>query len=148
MSDPRPDLQAHYGRQGLLEEIEALLAACGPAADGEAVLARADEFHPGGSAATGQLARLAAPAPGERVLDLGCGIGGPARRLRRLVGPAGAVTGVDVVAEYCRAARALNSRASSAREEAAPTSSSCRPMSWRWTCPGRASTWPGRSRRR
>jgi ubiquinone/menaquinone biosynthesis C-methylase UbiE len=119
VSDPRPDLQAHYGRQGLLEEIEALLATCGPVADGEAVLARADEFHPGGSAATGQLARLAAPAPGERVLDLGCGIGGPARRLRRLVGPAGSVTGVDVVAEYCRVARALNSRAPSAREEAA-----------------------------
>lgn len=119
MNDPRPDLQAHYGRQGLLEEIEALLAACGPAADGEAVLARADEFHPGGSAATGQLAGLAAPAPGERVLDLGCGIGGPARRLSRLVGRAGAVTGVDVVAEYCRVARALNSRAFGASQEAA-----------------------------
>jgi SAM-dependent methyltransferase len=110
VNDPRPDLQAHYGRQGLLEEIEALLAACGPTGAGEAALARADEFHPGGRAATDHLARLAAPGPGERVLDLGCGIGGPARRLRRQVGPTGSVTGVEVVAEYCRTARALNAR--------------------------------------
>jgi len=38
----------------------------------------------------------------QKVLDMGCGIGGPARALRRRVGPGGTVTGVDVVAEYCR----------------------------------------------
>lgn len=110
MSDARRDLQEHYGRPGLQEEIEAALARCGDGAAGD-LLARVDEFHPGGAAATEELARLAAPAPGERVLDLGCGLGGPARRLRRLVGPRGAVTGVDVVSEYCRIARALDARA-------------------------------------
>ena len=112
MDGPRPDLQAHYGREGLLETITALLAACAPL-EGDAAaraLARADEFHPGGRAATDELLRLAAPVPGERVLDLGCGIGGPARALRRAVDASGAVTGVDAVAEYCRAARALNAR--------------------------------------
>ncbi len=116
MSAPRPDLQAHYGCEGLLEQFEALLRRCADAGadadvDVDAALARGDEFHPGGRAATDELARLAAVAPGERVLDLGCGIGGPARRLRRLVGPQGAVTGVDVVAEYCRTARGLCRRA-------------------------------------
>lgn len=114
MGEARPDLQAHYGRPGLLEAITAALAAAGgdganaAAAD---LLARVDEFHPGGRAATDELARLARPRPGERALDLGCGIGGPARRLRRLVGPDGAVTGVEVVGEYCRVARALAARA-------------------------------------
>ncbi len=108
MTAPRPDLQAHYGREGLLERLEALLSACGGREDD--ALARGDEFHPGGRAATEELARLAGIAPGARVLDLGCGIGGPARWLRRQVGPAGAVTGVDIVTEYCRTARALCAR--------------------------------------
>ncbi|MBM4130925.1 methyltransferase domain-containing protein, partial [bacterium] len=115
MSGARPDLQAHYGRPGLLEAIDAALAAGageGVSATAAAdLLARIDEFHPGGRAATDELARLARPRPGERALDLGCGIGGPARRLRRLVGPGGAVTGVDVDGEYCRVARALAARA-------------------------------------
>lgn len=109
MNDPRPDLQAHYGRPGLLETLAPLLDACAAGGAGDA-LARVDEFHPGGRAATAELARLAAPRPGECIVDLGGGIGGPARSLRRLVGPAGAVTCVDVVGEYCRAARALNAR--------------------------------------
>jgi SAM-dependent methyltransferase len=114
VNDPRPDLQAHYGREGLLETITSLLAVCATT-DGDddpaaRALARADEFHPGGRAATDELIRLVAPAPGERALDLGCGIGGPARGLRRAVGPSGAVSGVDAVAEYCRVARALNAR--------------------------------------
>lgn len=113
MNAPRPDLQAHYGQSGLLEALDALLAECAGSGTGTAAdeaLARADEFHPGGRAATEQLARLAQLNPGARVLDLGCGIGGPARWLRRAVGPSGAVTAIDAVAEYCRAARALDER--------------------------------------
>ncbi len=111
MSAPRPDLQAHYGQPGLLEALDAALARCAGGADAAAgALARADEFHPGGRAATEELARLAGLGAGARVLDLGCGIGGPARWLRRATGPGGAVTAVDAVAEYCRAARALNAR--------------------------------------
>lgn len=113
MDAARPDLQAHYGRPGLLAAITSALAVCahGDDADAGDLLARVDEFHPGGRAATDELARLALPQEGERVLDLGCGIGGPARHLRRLVGPVGGVTGVDAVGEYCRAARALSARA-------------------------------------
>ncbi|HJQ84811.1 MAG TPA: methyltransferase domain-containing protein, partial [Candidatus Binatia bacterium] len=37
-----------------------------------------------------------APAPGERVLDLGCGCGTTTLELARRVGPSGTVLGVDL----------------------------------------------------
>jgi SAM-dependent methyltransferase len=50
------------------------------------------QIGPHGDAA---LAKLA-PAPGERVLDLGCGCGDSSLALARAVGPAGRVLGVDL----------------------------------------------------
>jgi len=49
-------------------------------------LAGLDEFHGLGRAATLTMAELAAIAEGERVLDVGAGIGGPARTLAAQVG--------------------------------------------------------------
>ncbi|WP_412539051.1 methyltransferase domain-containing protein [Longispora sp. K20-0274] len=46
-----------------------------------------------------------APATGQHLLDAGCGAGEVARLLRRLVGPAGAVTALDFSKEYVAAAR-------------------------------------------
>jgi ubiquinone/menaquinone biosynthesis C-methylase UbiE len=43
-----------------------------------------------------QLVRFAAPAPGERVLDAGCGRGAATIALAEAVGPAGRVTGIDL----------------------------------------------------
>jgi ubiquinone/menaquinone biosynthesis C-methylase UbiE len=43
-----------------------------------------------------ELLELAAPAPGERVLDLACGTGVVARRLAARVGATGTVVGVDI----------------------------------------------------
>ena len=43
----------------------------------------------------GRLLATLAPQPGERLLDVGCGAGGAARVLARIVGPTGAVIGVD-----------------------------------------------------
>lgn len=43
-------------------------------------------IHPGGSTATDQLLELAAVGPGERVLDIGCGVGTTAIRLAREYG--------------------------------------------------------------
>lgn len=66
-----------------------------------------DEFHAGGRDSTRELARLAGIRPDARVLDLGCGVGGPARTLAAEFGCT--VVGVDLSKEYCRAAQKLTS---------------------------------------
>ena len=71
-------------------------------------IATFDEFHIRGRAATIEIGRLAALQPGTELLDLGCGIGGAARTLMDEFGCR--VTGVDLVEEYIRAARILNTR--------------------------------------
>ncbi|MCF8533223.1 MAG: class I SAM-dependent methyltransferase [Reyranella sp.] len=48
----------------------------------------------------------AAPAPGEQVLDIGCGTGGTTAELARAVGPTGHVLGVDISDVLVEAARA------------------------------------------
>ncbi len=54
------------------------------------------------------------PAPGERVLDVGCGCGAATLELTRRVGAAGEVTGVDVSAQMLAHARALAEKAGAA----------------------------------
>jgi len=67
-----------------------------------------DEFHIRGREATRELAQLAGLRPGMKVLDLGCGIGGPARTLAAEFGCE--VTGLDLVEEYCHTARMLTAQ--------------------------------------
>ncbi len=71
-------------------------------------LAPADEFHSLGRVATKDLAELAALKPGTRVLDVGSGLGGPARYLA--VGCGCDVTGIDLMAEFCAVANELSRR--------------------------------------
>jgi SAM-dependent methyltransferase len=54
---------------------------------------------------------LAAPAAGERVLDVGCGAGESTLQLAELVGPTGHVVGVDVSGALLEAARSRVDRA-------------------------------------
>jgi len=58
-----------------------------------------------GSLSCGGALELAAPAPGERVVDLGCGRGGDLVRAAALVGASGQVTGVDATERMVLAAR-------------------------------------------
>ncbi len=67
-----------------------------------------DEFHGGGRESTRAVARAIALAPGTRVLDIGCGIGGPARTLTAECGAV--VTGVDLTHEFITAAVMLSER--------------------------------------
>ncbi len=71
-------------------------------------LAPVDQFHTGGKEATLRLARRAGIAAGMRVLDLGGGLGGPARTLAREIGCT--VTVLDLTEEYCRAGELLTER--------------------------------------
>jgi MPBQ/MSBQ methyltransferase len=68
-------------------------------------LATLDEFHALGRAATLALAELAGVGPGQRVLDVGAGIGGPARVLAAHYGAH--VTALDATPRFCRAAEML-----------------------------------------
>lgn len=72
------------------------------------VLAPVEEFHTLGRIATKSLAAAADITTADRVLDVGCGIGGPARFLARTFGCP--VTGVDLSAEFVEVARDLNRR--------------------------------------
>ena len=65
-----------------------------------------DQFHALGLPATVALAQLAELRPGERVLDLGAGIGGPARVLASRFGAR--VTAVEPTARFRSLAAALN----------------------------------------
>lgn len=51
---------------------------------------------------------LAAPRPGERVLDVACGTGVVTRHAAQAVGPAGRVAGLDLSAEMLAVARGVN----------------------------------------
>jgi ubiquinone/menaquinone biosynthesis C-methylase UbiE len=67
-----------------------------------------DEFHIGGIAETRNLAKLAGLRAGMHVLDVGSGLGGPARTLAAEFGCS--VIGLDLTDEFCRAAAMLTER--------------------------------------
>jgi SAM-dependent methyltransferase len=98
---------SHYARGEVLESILRALKSQGKdlseltAAD----LAPVDEFHIRGREATIELANLATPQPGLRVLDVGSGLGGSVRYLAAEHGCR--ASGIDLTAEYVRAAKAL-----------------------------------------
>ena len=71
-------------------------------------LAPADEFHVGGLEATRELAAQMELAPGLHILDVGSGIGGPARYFA--VEHQCRVTGVDLTEEFVQVARSLTRR--------------------------------------
>jgi ubiquinone/menaquinone biosynthesis C-methylase UbiE len=102
------EVARHYGTAGIAERIlAALRAAQGAAAPVTPdALAPADHFHGGGIAATRELVAILEPQKGERLLDIGSGIGGPARWIAATFGVH--VTGVDLTPEFCAAADELN----------------------------------------
>jgi ubiquinone/menaquinone biosynthesis C-methylase UbiE len=100
----------YWGRDGLGQAILDTLAASGKDLSTLTIddLAPLDQFHGGGKAATVRLARLAGLQPGMQVLDVGGGLGGPARTLAAEFGCH--VTVVDLTESYVRAAEILTAR--------------------------------------
>lgn len=109
MSDTTTKVTAHYGRYGALTQriLDEMLRVGYDLARLRANdLAPLDQFHQRGRQATRQLAECLAPGPGDLVLDVGCGIGGPARLLAEQ--RACRVLGIDLTEAYCETARALS----------------------------------------
>lgn len=100
----------HYGRSKLEDLIVAALARDGKDLEKLAAtdLAAVDEFHVGGLAATEELAKQMELRPGLRLLDVGSGIGGPARYFASEHGCR--VTGIDLTEEFVRVAESLTKR--------------------------------------
>lgn len=105
-----PSVAQHYGRSGLGEAIFDALTMAGKDIARLTIddLAPLDEFHTRGRTATVDLARLLSLKSDDRVLDLGCGIGGPSRYLAQTFGCR--VVGLDLCAEFCRIATMLAER--------------------------------------
>lgn len=95
------DIVAHYSFGGLQERIEAGIARLQSPLTIEA-LGAVDEFHIGGRAATAHLVAQLELAAGQRVLDVGSGLGGTARYLATACDVD--VTGVDLTEEYVQVA--------------------------------------------
>jgi|SRR5215208_1854736 len=103
-------IQAHYAASDVGKQILGALQNMGKDIDRltAADLAPIDEFHIRGRAATLELAKAAGIDSTKKVLDVGSGLGGPARSLAREFGCQ--VTGIDLTNEYCRAAEMLTER--------------------------------------
>jgi sarcosine/dimethylglycine N-methyltransferase len=105
-------VQDHYAQSdtghGIAARItEALRATAGAdVAISPETLAPFDHVHGRGVLATQDLVAQLEPQVGEAILDIGCGIGGPARWIAKKHGCT--VTGVDLTKEYCDAARELS----------------------------------------
>lgn len=99
----------HYSGSGdLAEAIAAALDAAGIQRLGmsTSTLAPVDEFHIRGRAATIEIADALRVDSSARVLDIGSGLGGPARAIAELTGAH--VTGVDLTPAFGSAAREMS----------------------------------------
>ena len=110
MNDVLDGVRDHYRVIGLTERLKTALAGFGPEEERltPQQLATLDQFHTRGLAATGELAKLAGITAEMAVLDVGSGLGGPARFLAGAYGCR--VTGIDLSESFVDAARYLTER--------------------------------------
>ncbi|HVF63368.1 MAG TPA: class I SAM-dependent methyltransferase [Casimicrobiaceae bacterium] len=100
-------ITTHYSRGDLLSRLRAALVDDGADPDrftAEA-LAPYDQFHGRGMEATIELAQLVQPKASDHLLDIGSGIGGPARFFATRFSCR--VTGIDLTPEFCDVANHL-----------------------------------------
>jgi SAM-dependent methyltransferase len=102
------DVSRQWGEGDVLKRILEALRASGIAEDGLtiAALAPLDHFHARGFQATRELADSLPIEPGDRLIDIGCGVGGPARYLADRFGCH--VDGIDITEPFVVAANHLS----------------------------------------
>jgi SAM-dependent methyltransferase len=100
-------VREHYATASLGDRVDAALARVGlaPGPIDWSALAPIDEFHTGGLAATREVVAALDPSAGDRVLDVGSGLGGPARLIAAQRGCE--VTGIDLTPEFVQVAERL-----------------------------------------
>lgn len=105
--DQDRDVSLHYSRGNLLERLNAALREDGVDPDHPSIdsLAPYDQFHGRGREATLEAAELMQAGRADHILDIGSGIGGPARYFAKRFGCK--VTGIDLTPEFCEVARHL-----------------------------------------
>jgi SAM-dependent methyltransferase len=110
MAERTADVQAHWTRPGVLARIDAALTELGhdPENLSPEILATVEHLHSGGLATTRDQAKRIAVTDDSRVLDVGCGIGGPARYLAHNYGCR--VEGIDLTPELIETGRVLTER--------------------------------------
>src|SRR5215469_10656596 len=110
MTDVLDSVRNHYRATGLTQRLKRALTVLGPEEERltPQQLAALDQFHTRGLAATAELAVLAGITVNTSVLDVGSGVGGPARFLAATYGCQ--VTGVDLSEPFVDAARYLTER--------------------------------------
>jgi SAM-dependent methyltransferase len=97
-----------YTEKDLITTIDRLVP--GDATDGTTpeALQYLDQYHAGGSQSVERLLVTLIPSPSDIVLDVGSGLGGPARQVATASGCR--VTGVDITGAYVEAAAELTDR--------------------------------------
>jgi sarcosine/dimethylglycine N-methyltransferase len=110
MTDEPDEVREHYRASGLIERLKTALTTLGPEDQRltPQQLGTLDQFHTRGLAATAELAKLAGITAGMWILDVGSGVGRPARFLAATYGCR--VTGVDFSEPFVDAARYLTER--------------------------------------
>src|ERR1700736_1482494 len=123
MTDVLDAVREHYRATGLTERLKAALSAFCPEDQRltPQQLSMLDQFHTRGIAATDELAKLVGVTSDMSVLDVGSGVGGPARYLAATYGCR--VTGVDLSEPFVDAARYLTERTGQSGQVAFQTAS-------------------------
>lgn len=110
MSDTQKAIVDDYGQKGMGQRILSKLKEFGIDTDNltQEVLAEIDHVHGGGYPNTIEHADLVDLRSGMTVLDIGCGIGGPARYFAKAFGCD--VTGIDLTQEFVDVATMLSEK--------------------------------------
>lgn len=110
MVERAAEVQDHWTRKGVLARIDAALTELGhdPQNLTPEILATVEHLHTGGLPTTRDQAERLTLTPDSRVLDIGCGIGGPSRYLAHTYGCR--VDGIDLTPELIETGIALTER--------------------------------------